>query len=462
MRKFDEVKLVNMDEGDLNKNKSTKPTTTTPTQTASSQTSNVPKYQGTSFLDWYKTNYGRNYDNSVFSRLGSMSDVDWEQGNKLYSLYKSEQQQKNSYDSAVSDLERQYANLIELAKRNRDYSTGEATKRASESLGEFERYYNLAKQSLDQEKTSAQQNASIMYDKMKKYLPEQIKAQGLGGLGVSESAMLDAYNTYMSNMGAIASDYQKNKTSIENNYQDNRRSVESERDSAIRAANNTYDTSVANFGENKAQRLSDLKSTHEQNLFDTRQKTEDEVTGVLNKYGELEKQRIENIAEVKNVLDAYVKEGSYEDGLSWLAENKSLFGSEEYNTLYQNVEKEKGILEGKIYIPYGDGQYQIKSQLSENSNEISHNRDFTNQIKEKFGTTNPYDSKIPNGTVLAIKCDNKGKNEVNYEDFGMADVSDLKNWIPGYNIYNWASNVFNFNTRYVVYYNGNWYSADKK
>ena len=165
--------------------------------------------------------------------------------------------------------------------------------------------------------------------------------------------------------------------------------------------------------------------------------------------------------------------------ISSLETNKDLFDTETYNyyknalqTKYdefakkeadeEQAETDKKILEGKEYISYGGSQYKIKSQLNENSNEIGHNRNFTEQIKEKFGTTNPYDSKIPNGTVLTIKCDSKGKNEVNYEDFGLADVTDWRNWIPGYNIYNQITKWGNFETRHVAYYNGNWYLVDKK
>ena len=182
----------------------------------------------------------------------------------------------------------------------------------------------------------------------------------------------------------------------------------------------------------------------------------------------------------------YDESGDYVGGLEYLERNKGVFGnnSQEYQTFYNEFSKtaeeqnkakteeeektkqeetDKRILEGKEFIKSNDGgQYQIKYQLDEYSNEIGHNRDFTNQLKEKFGTTNPYDSKIPNGTVLTIKCDSKGKNELNYEDFGLFDITDLGNWIPGYNIYNQITKWGNFNTRHVVYYNGNWYLADKK
>lgn len=448
--------------------KTTNSTATNPSTNPSASASKnyyTPKYQGTSFLDWYKTNYGYNYDDSGLTRLNGMNDVDWEQGNNLYKWYQWQQDQEKSYDSAKSDLERQYQNNIKSAQRNRNYSTREATRKASESLGELERYYNLANESLEREKDLAQQNASIMYDKLKKYLPEQIKAQGLGGLGVSESAMLDAYNAYLSSMGTIASDYQKNKTSIENNYQDNRRSTESERDSAIREADYVYDTSVANYGENNAQRLFDLKTKYNQDTSNRRQQAEDDVSDILNRYKEEDEQQEEIIDKIKSELENYEEAGDYEGALKFIRENKTYFNgkTQEYDELYNKMNglKEKQILEGEQLFSYKGKQYRIQSRLNSASNEISNNRDFSKQLKDA-GFTGPYDPNIPNGTTFEIHCESNGANTVDINDFA-ANLGDWKAWvIPGYSIYEQAKSIFNWETRNVTYYDGKWYLSKKQ
>ena len=40
-------------------------------------------YQGGNFDDWYKANYGTKYVGQELTRPDSMSDFDWEQGQRL-------------------------------------------------------------------------------------------------------------------------------------------------------------------------------------------------------------------------------------------------------------------------------------------------------------------------------------------------------------------------------------------
>lgn len=143
------------------------------------------KYQGNDFLKWYKANYGADYDPSQgFSRGQGMSDVDWAIGNNLYGTYLTGQTLDKYYNLGKETVENNYGQAI---------------------------------QSLDTSKRNSQQAASITLDKLKKYLPTQIKAQGLGGLGVSESSMLQAYTDYNNRMGDIESDYNATKSSLETN-----------------------------------------------------------------------------------------------------------------------------------------------------------------------------------------------------------------------------------------------------
>ena len=78
-----------------------------------------------------------------------------------------------------------------------------------------------------------------------------------------------------------------------------------------------------------------------------------------------------------------------------------------------------------------------------------------------MGYSGAYDKKIPNGTTLVVKSDAYGKNEFNLIDdwLGGANITDWRNWIPGYNLYNYANRWFNFETRTLTYYNGEWYSS---
>lgn len=196
-------------------------TSTSMTNPSSSTTETTPsnkfsaKYQGTDFLEWYRANYGQEYDPStILSRKSGMSDVDWDIGNSLYDTYRKDQQRKSDYESRVS--------------------------------------------ALDNSKMQSQQNASITLDKLKKYLPTQIKAQGLGGLGVSESSLLNAYNSYSSDMGAIENDYQDRKSSLEEAYaQDNLQSWQTSKDSV----SGIFDGYKTQFENNQKQAYQDAYNT---------------------------------------------------------------------------------------------------------------------------------------------------------------------------------------------------------
>lgn len=162
----------------------------------------------------------------------------------------------------------------------------------------------------------------------------------------------------------------------------------------------------------------------------------------------------------------------WQNALNRLEQNKDLLDDTTYNywknrlqSKYDAVKKEEEetaqaelderILTGKEYISYNGANYKITLQLNDSSNEIKRNNDFKGQLKDKFGTTNPYDSKIPNGTTFEIKCDNRGSNDFNFrDDIGAFLLSPL-----GHGAWDsWA----NWNTRYVTYYNGNWYLSEKK
>lgn len=197
---------------------STSTSTTNPSNNTTETTPNnkfSAKYQGTDFLEWYRANYGQEYDPStILSRKSGMSDVDWDIGNSLYDTYRKDQQRKSDYETRVS--------------------------------------------ALDKSKMQSQQNASITLDKLKKYLPTQIKAQGLGGLGVSESSLLNAYNSYSSDMGAIENDYQDRKSSLKEAYaQDNLQSWQTSKDSV----SGIFDGYKTQFENNQKQAYQDAYNT---------------------------------------------------------------------------------------------------------------------------------------------------------------------------------------------------------
>ena len=185
-------------------------------------------YNGTNdFLEMFKENYGYDYDGSPLTRREGMSDSVWNVLKNLYGYY---QQGLNDESQKTADEE----------NRNSYYDS------QLESLLE---QYRASQESLDKSKSRAQQTASITLDKLKKYLPAQVKAQGLGGLGVSETSQLQAYNNYANTMGNIESDYQTNKTSLDTNKTSATNELEQYRQNALQSIADKYNEAAASRKE---------------------------------------------------------------------------------------------------------------------------------------------------------------------------------------------------------------------
>lgn len=200
---------------------------TTETETQGGRT-DAGSYNGTNdFLEMFKENYGYDYDGSPLTRREGMSDSVWNVLKNLYGYY---QQGLNDESQKAADEE----------NRNSYYDS------QLESLLE---QYRASQESLDKSKSQAQQAASITLDKLKKYLPAQVKAQGLGGLGVSETSQLQAYNNYANTMGNIESDYQANKTSLDTNKTSATNELEQYRQNALQSIADKYNEAAASRKE---------------------------------------------------------------------------------------------------------------------------------------------------------------------------------------------------------------------
>lgn len=458
------------------------------------------KYQGNDFLEWYNANYGADYDPSQgFSRGQGMSDVDWAIGNNLYGTYLTGQTLNKNYNLGKETTEQNYGQSIEA---------------------------------LNTSKRNSQQAASITLDKLKKYLPTQIKAQGLGGLGVSESSILQAYTDYNNRMGDIESDYNATKSTLEANRNATLADLESNylreigdlQTGALESTQNIFDKYLTDYRTEQSELYNQALYALESSGYST----VEELTSFLNQYrgvlsnenlqtleqtakgivaqnaeqkrlGAEQKAESDRLAAKENVMDYWalmqtdpanyridsngnqiITEEARNRMQQYLDANRAALGDIEYNSLKSQLdnmtvyteadrqkeeaeaqaEEDKRIITGQKLVEYDGKYYQIMSRLDRDANEITRNNDFKEQIKA-MGYSGAYDKKIPNGTTLVVKSDAYGKNEFNLIDdwLGGANITDWRNWIPGYNLYNYANRWFNFETRTLTYYNGEWYSS---
>ena len=279
------------------------------------------KYQGNDFKEWYKANYGSDYDpNKGFSRTEGMSDVDWSIGNNLYNSFLTGNNLENNYNNSVSELEKNYGQSIN---------------------------------SLNTSKKNSQQTASITLDKLKKYLPTQIKAQGLGGLGISQSSMLQAYNNYNNAMGEIEGSYNANKSVLD-----------ASKNSTLSELERAYQDNKTNIGINAGK--------ESQNIFD--------------KYLNEHNQKQDSL--YNEILNSIQKGGytSEQDILSYIDEFGSNLSSDRINTLKQNA---KGLAAENLKA-YQDENFNKVFDYWANSSyaDASALESYVNQFKGKVSDEN--------------------------------------------------------------------------
>jgi len=379
----------------------------------------MSKTYDANFEEWYKRLFNKKFDKNTDSltKTENMSDEEFEVGTNLYNAYL----QKN--------------NLLDQ--------------------------YNKAQSSLEQEKTQSQQQASIQLDKLKKYIPTQIKAQGLGGLGVSESTLLKANSDYQNKMGQIASDIGARQLDLLQSYNTGVSDVDTN-------LTNANQTTLKKYQEIARQEREQQKAIVSDNidinmLTDSSNLHYDESGNTL--LTEDGKNRIKKyIEENKDILgelyDTYIKKidsmGVYT--------NEQKLKDEAKNA---QAETDVKVLEGKENVKYNGSEYKLTSQLNSGSNEIAHNNSFKKKLKEICGTDNPYAESIPNGTTFEIKCDSSGADEFDFvkDVLGTGfnpwrNINNIWGGITGSDAGGYSS--FSNFKKYVTYYNGNWYVSEKK
>ena len=300
------------------------------------------KYQGNDFLEWYKANYGADYDPSQgFSRGQGMSDVDWAIGSNLYNSYLTGQNLENSYNSSKSEVENNYAAQSEALKNIYEQSVSRLDELYQAEIEKLQQNYGMSVDSLDTSKRNSQQAASITLDKLKKYLPTQIKAQGLGGLGVSESSMLQAYNEYNNRMGEIEGSYNANRASLDASYNDSKSALDTTRSSGVSDASLEYQKNQSALDTNRNSALSELERAYLENKTNLGVVAGEQSQNIFDKY--LADYKAEQSELYNQALYALESSGysTEEELTSFLNQYRGVLNNENLQTLEQTA---KGIV----------------------------------------------------------------------------------------------------------------------
>lgn len=210
-------------------------------------------------------------------------------------------------------------------------------------------------------KTTQQQQADITRSQLQKYLPYYYKSKGLSGLGLEQSAMLDANANYTNQLGQIENNFAQQKNALENYRQDD-----------LMKAENDY---LANIDKNSMSAYN-------------------EVTFALQNYINDEKLTADEISKTDTLLKLYQDQMNQTD--IKMAENllnnyKTQYGGETADSKVTDK-----ALKGKEYVKIGNEQYEIISQHNPSGMALGQ---FEMRLAEK-GYGGPYDSKIKNGTII--------------------------------------------------------------
>lgn len=240
-------------------------------------------HQDYDFEKWYKKHYGTDYDGSgSIPHLDTMSQLDRDYGNALLNPYH----------------QKETANQI-------------ATDRKNASLAELEK-----------SRVKQRQMADITHEKLKKYLPNYLKSQGMSGLGLSGEYELQAYNNFANTLANIDAKNNEAKVSLENAYNEeiNKNNAAYYADAA-KASKEVWDNYLT---EEKA-KVSGADTVLEK-MFD-------------NFADENGKISLENFNELQNYVEqnkhTFTEKG-YNDLLNYLETYRPNIRSEEEQTAYEN------------------------------------------------------------------------------------------------------------------------------
>lgn len=113
-----------------------------------------------------------------------------------------------------------------------------------QQLAMMQSQYEQNQQMLDQAKSQERREADILHSRMMKYLPEQMRSQGLSGLGISQSVLANAQNSLSSQLSDINqyytqqaqmgnSEYQQNQMDLMQNYLSNQSKTDQSYEEAL-------------------------------------------------------------------------------------------------------------------------------------------------------------------------------------------------------------------------------------
>lgn len=358
-----------------------------------------------------------------------------------------------------------YQNLLKTAKKYgvADYVPGQSLEAHKEKMSaeDYETYqklnqyytgqqsltdeYNQNSQSIEYNRKKQLQENAIAKELAMKYLPEHLKAQGMGGLGVASSTIIDANNNFRNTSNTINADANSQLSEMTKNYLEALRNYD----------NNANKDSADIVSKYQQEYFDNFKNKIDYGEFNTSEELEQSFNKIKDKLSESQKSILEDkVNFYKNNLEQKQIDLEYREKQDEVTKETKA-----------QTEKDARVIEGKEFVSYGGKEYKLTTQLNSTSNEIAHNNSFKDKLKE-LGFSNPYDQNIPNGTTVEIKCDSYGKDEFDFvKDIlgtGFNPVRNITNIWGGITGVDSGYTSFSRFKKTITYYNGDWYISEKQ
>jgi hypothetical protein len=174
---------------------------------------------GEGYREWYKANMGADWDGTYLNaKPEGMSDVDWTQGMMLQQFEVNKNaaaEQKAQTGQQLTDI---YNQQTSAARKN---------------------YQSMANQ-YDQQMKSELGYEGVLHERMKKHLPQQMKAAGMGNMGIMQTAWANATAKHMSNRASIIGQNQSSMNELNRNYGERQAALDAGYKSDMMAADTKY------------------------------------------------------------------------------------------------------------------------------------------------------------------------------------------------------------------------------
>lgn len=213
--------------------------------------------------------------------------------------------------------------------------------------------YNTQFADLDASKKRQQEMASITLDKLQKYLPYQLKAQGLSNTGASESTLIQAHNNYMNTMADISANYNAQKNELERYKLDDLAAIDEKYDAKMEAE------SLANL-ELFNSKVTEMLSNYEDENGKISSDEKNELLNYINSKSDMLTDT--DKARLMTALDGYLAADETEqaaiDALQSRADTKA-----DSVTLVGNKNTANGISGDNFKVSFGDTEYDVEKGL---------------------------------------------------------------------------------------------------